>query len=233
MFFNPIFMIMAMVLIFVPQMIVKGTFSKFSKVKATKNLTGAQVAKSLLNDAGIYNINIEPIEGSLSDHYDPVQKVLRLSSEIYYGDSVAAYGVAAHEVGHAIQDNTGYLPMKIRAGILPAVNLGQTLGPILLMASIGLRFLANLGEFTTTIALIGIILYASVVLFHFVTLPVELNASSRAMRALATGGYLVDDERSGARKVLSAAALTYIAVALYALVELLYWIWVLFGRNRD
>ncbi|EKE04554.1 MAG: hypothetical protein ACD_20C00051G0020 [uncultured bacterium] len=236
MFFDPAYMLIAIVgmaLVFFPQMLVKGTFAKFSKVLAKKGLTGAQVAKSILTEAGVNDVSIEPTSGTLSDHYDPTKKVIRLSEEIYHGNSVAALGIAAHEVGHAIQDNRGYLPMKLRAGIFPAVQTGQMLGPILLMAGLGLRYFMGMGGFTDLIAIAGIALYGAVVVFHFVTLPVELNASHRAMQALAGGGYLAQNEIGGARKVLNAAALTYVAVALYALMELLYWIWVLFGRNRD
>jgi len=233
-FYNPLLIIISLLLTIVPQLIVKGTFQKFSKVKTVKGLTGAQVAENLLREAGINNVSVEPTSGTLSDHYDPSRKIIRLSEEIYYGSSVASLGVAAHETGHAIQDHLGYMPMKLRAGIFPIVQFGQFLGPILLMAGIGLRAVMNIGEFSTTVALLGIALYASVVLFHIITLPVELNASNRAIKALANGGYLVDNnEISGAKKVLNAAAMTYVAVALYALIELLYWIWVLFGRNRD
>ena len=236
MIFDPAYMLIAIVgmaLVFFPQMLVKGTFAKFSKVLAQKGLTGAQVAKSILTEAGVHDVSIESTSGTLSDHYDPTKKVIRLSEEIYHGNSVAALGIAAHEVGHAIQDNRGYLPMKLRAGLFPAVQTGQMLGPILLMAGLGLRYFMGMGGFTDLIALTGIALYGAVVVFHFVTLPVELNASHRAMQALAGGGYLAQNEVGGARKVLNAAALTYVAVALYALMELLYWIWVLFGRNRD
>ena len=236
MIFDPAYMLIAIVgmaLVFFPQMLVKGTFAKFSKVLAQKGLTGAQVAKSILTEAGVHDVSIESTSGTLSDHYDPTKKVIRLSEEIYHGNSVAALGIAAHEVGHAIQDNRGYLPMKLRAGLFPAVQTGQMLGPILLMAGLGLRYFMGMGGFTDLIAITGIALYGAVVVFHFVTLPVELNASHRAMQALAGGGYLAQNEVGGARKVLNAAALTYVAVALYALMELLYWIWVLFGRNRD
>jgi len=236
MFADPLYMIVAfagMALIFLPQLLIKSTFEKFSKVKASKNVTGAEVARAILAGAGITDVNVVSTPGELSDHYDPSQKIIRLSEKIYHGNSVAAYGVAAHEVGHAIQDYQGYLPMKLRTGILPAVQAGQMLGPILLMAGIGLRAFMGIGGFTDLIALLGIVLYGSVVLFHIVTLPVEFNASSRAIKALASGGYVTESEIGSSKKVLFAAALTYVAVALYALMELLYWIWVLFGRNRD
>ncbi len=236
-FYSPEYMFIAiigMVIIFLPQMLVKSTYSKFARVPVRNNLTGADVAKSILQNAGINDVSVEPVSGELTDHYDPTKKAVRLSENIFYGNSISSYGIAAHEVGHAIQDNRGYLPMKLRAGIFPAVQTGQMLGPILIMAGLGLRYFAGMGEFTTLIALAGIALYGSVVLFHIVTLPVEFNASFRAVRALADSGYLVDNsEVDGAKKVLAAAALTYVAAALYALIELLYWIWIFFGQRRD
>lgn len=235
-FMSPEYMlisIIGMVIIFIPQMIIKSTYKKFSKIKAVRNMTGADVAKSMLQNAGINNVEVMPIGGELSDHYDPTKKVVNLSEDIFYGNSISSLGIAAHEVGHAIQDNQGYLPMKIRAGIFPAVQAGQMLGPLLLMAGLGLRFGLGMGEFTTLIALMGICLYGAVVLFHIVTLPVEFNASFRAVKVLAGGGYLVDKkEVGGVEAVLTAAALTYVAAALYALIELLYWVWVFFGRNN-
>lgn len=234
-YFDPVYMIVAvigMILIFIPQMLVKNTYKKFAQVKVSNNLTGADVARSILSTSGLANVQVEPTQGELSDHYDPTKKTVRLSEDIYYGSSVSSFGIAAHEVGHAIQDYQGYMPMKIRAGLFPAVQTGQMLGPLLIMAGLGLRYLAGMGEFTTLIALLGIALYGSVVLFHIVTLPVEFDASMRAIKALANGGYLVENkEVDGAKNVLTAAALTYVATALYALIELLYWVWVFFGRR--
>lgn len=236
-FMSPEYMfisIIGMAIVFIPQMIIMSTYKKFANIKASTNLTGADIAKSILANAGINDVAVVPTEGELSDHYDPSKKTVNLSRDIYYGNSISSLGIAAHEVGHAIQDNKGYLPMKLRAGIFPAVQTGQMLGPILLMVGMGLRFGLGMGGFTTTIALAGICLYGAVVLFHMVTLPVEFNASFRAVRALADGGYLVDKEEiGGAKAVLTAAALTYVAAALYALIELLYWVWMFFGRNRD
>jgi len=236
-YMSPEYMLLSLIgmaLVFIPQMLVMGTYKKFAKVQAANNLTGADVAKNILKYAGINNVEVVPVQGQLSDHYDPSQKVVRLSEDIYYGKSISSYGIAAHEVGHAMQDFQGYLPMKLRAGIFPAVQAGQMLGPFLLMAGLGLRYVAGFGGFTDLIALTGIALYGAVVVFHIVTLPVEFNASFRAIKVLADGGYLVDNnEVNGAKAVLSAAALTYVATALYALMELLYWVWVFFGRNRD
>jgi len=238
MFMSPEYMlisIIGMALIFIPQMLVTSTYKKYAKVAASLNMTGADVARSILQNSGVNDVQVVPTEGELSDHYDPTQKVVKLSNDIYYGNSISSMGIAAHEVGHAIQDNHGYLPMKIRAGIFPVVNLGQGMGPILIMAGIGLGVLMGLGKFTFYIALAGLALYASSVLFHIVTLPVEFNASFRAIKALSNGGYLVDSkEINGAKAVLTAAALTYVAAALYSLIQLLYWASIVFSsRNRD
>ncbi len=225
--------IIGMALIFIPQMLVKKTYSKFAKVRTSSNMTGADVAKSMLASAGVIDVRVEPTSGTLSDHYDPQKKTVKLSEDIYYGNTVSSFGIAAHEAGHAIQDNQGYLPMKLRAGLFPAVQTGQMLGPILIMAGLGLRYFLGMGGFTSLIALVGIAFYGSVVLFHMATLPVEFDASFRAVKVLANGGYLVDSrEVGGVKKVLTAAALTYVAMALYALIELLYWVWVFFGRRN-
>lgn len=237
MFFSSGYMLIAIlgfVLVLVPQLLVKSAYSKFSNIDASSGMTGAQVAKSILSNKGINNVDVEPVQGTLSDHYDPTSKVVRLSEDIYYGKSIAAYGVAAHEVGHAIQDAENYMPMRARASIFPVVNFGQGVGPILIMASIGLRAFLNLGGLTDLIALLGILFYAAVVVFHIVTLPVEFNASFRALKALESGNYLDSKELNGSKNVLTAAALTYVAAALYAIIELIYWIWVLFNnRNND
>ncbi|MDD3149506.1 MAG: zinc metallopeptidase [Candidatus Gastranaerophilales bacterium] len=233
-FYDSFYMIIAilgMILVFIPQMLVKSTFAKFSKIQAANNMTGADVAREILKNNGITNVVVEPVQGELTDHYDPAQKVVRLSEPVYNGTSVAAQGIAAHEIGHVIQDFKGYLPMKLRAGIFPAAQAGQQIGPFLLMGGIFLRMFMGMGGFTDLIALTGIVFYAGAVLFHIVTLPVEFNASFRALKALSSGGYLETSEISGARSVLGAAAMTYVATALYSLMELIYWIWQFFGRR--
>lgn len=226
--------IVGIVLTGIPQLLVKSTYEKYAKVPVENNMTGMEVAKSILAQNGINNVDVVSTSGKLSDHYDPTQKVVRLSEEIYNGRSVSAFGIAAHEVGHAIQDNQGYLPMKMRAGLFPAVMTGQSLGPILIMVGILLRSFSG-SPFFEQIAILGLILYASVALFQIITLPVELDASRRAVMALADGGYLLEGEEvSGSKKVLTAAAFTYIAAALYSLLELAYWAWIVFGRSsRD
>lgn len=237
MFFDPVYIAIAvfgLVLTALPQLWVKNTYKHFTEVPAVGGISGADVAKKILAANDITDVSVEPVEGELSDHYDPRDKVVRLSSDIYYGKSVSSVSIAAHEVGHAIQDNKGYLPMKLRAGIFPVVNFGQTLGPWLIIIGMGLRSAQGFG-FGDQIALLGLLFYASVFAFQLVTLPVEINASQRAVKALASGGYLVEgEELSGSKKVLIAAAFTYIAAALYSLLELAYWAWRVFGsRERD
>lgn len=226
--------LIGMALIFIPQMLVMNTYKKFANIKSSTGLTGADTARAILQNNGITDVQVVPTEGELSDHYDPTQKVIRLSQDIYYGNSISALGIAAHESGHAIQDNKGYMPMRIRAGIFPAVIAGQNLGPILIMIGLGLGFLGSFGKFTFLIALTGLCLYGAVVLFQIVTLPIEFNASFRAVKALASGGFVADErELDGTKAVLTAAALTYLAAALYALIQLLYYAWLVFGRSRD
>ena len=236
MFFDSSYMMLALfglVLTGLPQLWVRNTYKKYTQVPVRIGVSGADVARKILADNNITDVSVESTPGELSDHYDPSSKVVRLSEKIYNGKSVSAAGIAAHEVGHAIQDNKGYFPMKIRAGLFPAVSFGQMLGPWLMIIGIMLRSSAHFG-FGDQIAILGLMFYASVFLFQVITLPVEINASQRALRALASGGYLAEDEILGGKKVLTAAACTYIAAALYSLLELAYWAWRVFGsRDRD
>ena len=188
---------------------VSSTFNKYSTVRSINGYTGAQVARILLNDAGLQEVEIQQVPGRLSDHYDPRAKVLRLSSDVYGSTSVASIGVAAHEVGHAIQDKESYSALVFRNAIVPVVNFSSSLSWILFFIGILLSY--------STLVTIGIILFSVVVLFQLVTLPVEFNASSRALKLLEARGILYDKEVEGARKVLSAAALTYVAVRLIAI----------------
>ncbi|MDU7965122.1 MAG: zinc metallopeptidase, partial [Clostridium perfringens] len=183
-----------------------------STVRSINGYTGAQVARILLNDAGLQEVEIQQVPGRLSDHYDPRAKVLRLSSDVYGSTSVASIGVAAHEVGHAIQDKESYSALVFRNAIVPVVNFSSSLSWILFF--IGILFSYS------TLVTIGIILFSVVVLFQLVTLPVEFNASSRALKILEARGILYDKEVDGARKVLSAAALTYVAATLMAVLQL-------------
>ncbi|HII4498443.1 TPA: zinc metallopeptidase [Clostridium perfringens] len=191
---------------------VSSTFNKYSTVRSINGYTGAQVARILLNDAGLQEVEIQQVPGRLSDHYDPRAKVLRLSSDVYGSTSIASIGVAAHEVGHAIQDKESYSALVFRNAIVPVVNFSSSLSWILFFIGILLSY--------STLVTIGIILFSVVVLFQLVTLPVEFNASSRALKLLEARGILYDKEVDGARKVLSAAALTYVAATLMAVLQL-------------
>lgn len=213
-FWDPtmILLIPAIILAIWAQMRVSSTYSKYSKVSSARGATGAETAKFLLEHNGLPDVKIEAVKGKLSDHYDPRSNTVRLSTDNYRGRSLSAIAVAAHEVGHAIQHGTGYIPLKIRHSILPATNLGSWAAfPLFIIG-----FLFN----TPLLMDIGIILFAGVVIFHFVTLPVEFNASHRALAQLSSNGMLVEDEMRGARKVLNAAALTYVAATAVALIHL-------------
>ncbi len=207
-----ILLLPALILSLYAQWKVKSTFHKMSQVRAGSGMTGAQVAKSLLQRNGISDVQVEAVAGSLTDHYDPRSKVLRLSEDVYASNSLAALGVAAHETGHAIQHHTSYAPLALRSSIVPVANLGSTLAFPLLIGGmfLGLPILID----------VGIILFSAAVVFTLITLPVEFNASRRAMAQLSSGGYLRNEEVNGARSVLSAAALTYVAAAATAVLQL-------------
>ncbi len=201
---------------------VQSTFKKMSQRRSASGMTGAQVAKSLLQRNGITDVQVANVAGNLTDHYDPVHKVLRLSESVYDSDSLAALGVAAHETGHAIQHHTRYSPLALRSTILPAANLGSMLAIPL--------FIIGMMMQSSMLIDAGIILFIGAVAFTLVTLPVEFNASKRAMAQLSAGGYLTSNEVSGAKSVLSAAALTYVAAAAMAVMQL---IRLLMIRNND
>lgn len=207
------------------QMKVKHTYKKFSKVANSTGMTGAETARKILDDNGLFHISIEEVRGKLTDHYDPRSKVVRLSSSIYHGDSIAGTAVAAHEVGHAVQDSENYAPLRFRHALVPVASLGSNAAFILIL--IGL--FAQL----TGLFLVGIIFFAAVVLFQLVTLPVEFNASNRAMDQVVSLGVIRNDEEREAKKVLNAAALTYVAAALVALLELARFILLFIGMNGD
>ena len=194
----------------------KSTFKKYSRVRNHSGMTGREAAERILNRAGIYDVRVEHIAGDLTDHYDPRSKVLHLSDATYNSTSVAALGVAAHECGHAIQHNTGYLPLQIRGALVPVVNLGSTIAwPLIL---IGLFFSSRSSILFLNL---GILAFSLAVLFQIVTLPVEFNASSRAVHILGGSGILYEDEVNATKKVLFAAALTYVAGALSSMLQLL------------
>ena len=205
---------------------VNGTFSRYSRVRSHSGMTGAQAARRILDQNGLYNVKIEHIHGKLTDHYDPRSKVLRLSDDTYNASSVAAVGVAAQECGHAVQDNEGYEPLRIRAKMAPAANFGSRFGlPIFVM---GLVFGAN-----EVLMQIGIWVFLLAVLFQVVTLPVEFDASRRALDMLDGYGILTQQEAEGSRKVLKAAALTYVAAAAAAILNLLRLILIARKNDRD
>ena len=211
------------------QLKIKSSFSKYSKVRTTSGMTGAEVARRMLDQNGLTNVRIEEVAGTLSDHYDPQAKVLRLSQGVYRSNSVAAAGVAAHECGHAIQDFEKYGPLKIRSLMVPSVKLGSWLGPILFM--VGLFFNSMTGD---NIAIAGLLLFSATALFAIVTLPVEFNATKRAKAWLSDSGIIYSGEMAGVNKVLDSAALTYVAGAAQALSTILYYAMILTGRSsRD
>lgn len=219
-----IFILPALILSIYAQFKVKSTFSRYSEVRSARGITGRDVADNLLRNNGINNVSVEAIRGSLTDNYDPSAHVLRLSETVYGNNSIAAIGVAAHEVGHAIQHQQGYKPMEIRQSIVPVTNFASTASfPILL---IGLIF-AN-----TNLIMVGILLFSAVVLFHLVTLPVEFNASNRAVAQLSQLGLIGGEEVPMVKKVLGAAALTYVAAALSSIANLLYYL-AIFGGSDD
>lgn len=220
-------LIIAVVLAGLAQAKVSSTYNKYSRVPNRRGLTGEQVAAQMLIQADIHDVRIERVAGHLTDHYDPRTKTLRLSSGVYDGRSVAALGIAAHETGHAIQHDTGYVFLVLRSTLVPLSNLGSTLAWPLIV--IGLLFGGSSSNMFITL---GILFYALAVLFTIVTLPVEFNASSRALHMLEDQYFLDADEIGGARKVLSAAAMTYVAAAAVAILQLLRLI-AMFGGRRD
>lgn len=214
-FFDPTFILLipALILAIWAQSKVHGTFQRYSTVYARRGLRAVDAAKAILDRFGLHDVAIERIAGNLTDHYDPKQKVLRLSQSVYDSPSIAAIGVAAHEVGHAIQDASSYAPLKIRNAIVPVASLGSGLAFPLFF--IGLLFRSPL------LMDVGILFFLGVLVFHLVTLPVEFDASNRALRLLSDSGVLMTDEVGAARSVLSAAALTYVAATVMAAAQLM------------
>lgn len=207
---------------------VNSTYKKYAKVRSARGMTGADAARELLNSRGIYDVRIEHVSGNLTDHYDPRNKVLRLSDSVYGSASVAAIGVAAHECGHAIQHAEGYAPLSLRTAMVPVVNFASTISwPLILIG-----FLLN-GNMSMILLEAGILLFSLAVLFQLVTLPVEFNASNRALALLEQNDILYQDELKSSQKVLSAAALTYVASAASALLQLLRLVILAGGRRRD
>ncbi|MBP3926773.1 MAG: zinc metallopeptidase [Clostridium sp.] len=205
---------------------VNSTYAKFSRVRSMTGMTGAEAARQLLNSQGIYDVQIRHVSGNLTDHYDPRTKIVNLSDAVYDSTSVAAIGVAAHECGHAMQDYEAYAPLKLRGAIVPVVNIGAQLSwPMILL---GLFF----GGLGSPLINVGILLFSLSVIFQLVTLPVEFNASSRAVRLLSSMGILRGEEVGYTKQVLGAAALTYVAAAAGSILQLLRLL-ILFGGRRD
>ena len=212
------------------QLRVKSAFSKYSKVGTRSGMSGAQAARAILNHFGLYDVTIEESKGFLSDHYDPRSKTLRLSPDVGHGASIAAVGVAAHEAGHALQHAKGYAPLQLRTAIVPAVQFGSWLGPLIFMGGFFLQAFTG-SAIGFQIAVAGLILFALTALFTIVTLPVEFDASARAKKELVAIGVLGQDEMVGVNRTLNAAALTYVAAAVAAIGQVIYYAFLLFGRR--
>lgn len=225
MFYDPTFIILipALLLAFWAQIMVQSNFSRYSQVRSRIGMTGAELARFILDSAGLYDVKIESIPGSLTDHYDPRAKVVRLSQATYGSDSIAALGVVAHEIGHAIQHANNYVPIVIRNAIAPIASFSSNLAWIF--------FIIGLVTGAIGLAQFGILLFLAVVLFSIITLPVEFDASRRAMKILERNLMMAKDELRGVRAVLSAAAMTYVAATLMAILQLVRMI--LIARSRD
>lgn len=227
MFFDPLWLVFAgpaLLLALYAQIKISGTYGKYSKIGNMRGLTGLAAARSLLQSQGLHEVKIEGIPGRLTDHYDPQTKTLRLSQGVYDSPSVAALGIVAHEVGHAVQDQSGYLPLRLRSGLVPLANLGSTLAFVLFT----LGFLFRWAGFFW----IGVLLFTAAVLFALVTLPVELNASRRARAMLSNTGLVSIQEMDATKAVLSGAALTYVAALLQAMGQLMYFLFYALGMGR-
>ena len=226
-YFDPtyILIIIAAIISLIAQWRVNSAFSKYSRVASMSGMTGAQAARMILQSNGINDVSVQRISGKLTDHYNPSTKVLNLSESVYGSTSVAAIGVAAHECGHAIQHARGYFPLSLRTALVPVTNIGSQLSWVFIIVGAILSF-------NQTLITIGIIMFSAAVLFQLVTLPVEFNASARALEQLESNGILYRDEVSQTRKVLSAAALTYVAAAATAILQLLRLIILFGGRGR-
>ena len=227
-YYDPTYMLIiisALISLFA-QFLVNSRFSKYSRVRSRSGMTGAQAAERILQSQGIYDVAIQRVSGKLTDHYDPRNKTLNLSDAVYASTSVAAVGVAAHECGHAIQHARGYAPLSFRSALVPVANRGSQLSWLFII--LGIFFGGS-----HTLIMIGILMFSAAVLFQLVTLPVEFNASGRALKLLSETGILQKDEVSDTRKVLSAAALTYVAAAATAVLQLLRLLRLFGGNDRD
>jgi Zn-dependent membrane protease YugP len=228
-FFDPMYLVFALpalLLAFYAQFKVQSAYRKYLQVRNQRGLTGIEAARYLLSANGLGHVSVEGSRGTLSDHYDPRSKTLHLSPQVARSESVAALGIVAHEVGHATQDARGYTPLRVRSGLVPVVNFGSWLGPILFFIGLLMGY--------TNLAWVGVIFFAGAAVFAVITLPVELNASRRALQMLTANGMVVSSsEAKGVKKVLDAAALTYVAALAQALSTLLYYVFLLTGFSRD
>ncbi len=227
-YFDPVYLMFALpalILGLYAQMKIRTSYSKYLRVANSRGITGLQAARYLLDSAGLYDVEIEGTPGELSDHYDPSSRKLRLSRGVANSPSVAALGIVAHEVGHAVQHAEGYGPLQVRSAIVPIVSIGTWLGPILFI----IGFLLQAYD----LAVLGVLAFAGAAVFSLITLPVELNASSRAMQMLTKAGLVTQQEYNGAKSVLSAAALTYVAAAAQSISTLLYYVFLLGGLRRN
>lgn len=225
-YFDPLYFVFALPALLLgmwAQFKVKGAFNKFSQVRTARGVTGAQVARYLLDSEGLQGVAVEETQGMLSDHYDPRSKVLRLSPQVFQGNSVAAAGIAAHEMGHALQDAQNYGFLGLRSAMVPSVQVGSWLGPLI--------FIGGMLMGSTTLSWAGILLFGATAAFALVTLPVEFDATRRAKQLLVDRGILVGEEMQGVNGVLDAAALTYVAAALQAISTLIYYAYLLLGRR--
>jgi len=233
-YFDPMYFIIvgpAILLGIFAQARVKSAYAQGSKHQARSGLSGAETAQRILNVYGVANVGIEPVKSFLGDHYDPKHKMLRLSPDVYHGRSLAALGIAAHEVGHAIQDAQHYAPLALRNGLVPMASVGSQMSMVLIFA--GLIMSMFLGTaIGTTVAIVGLGMFSLVVLFQLVNLPVEFNASSRARAILLEQGMVTPQENVIVGKVLNAAAMTYVAATITALTTLLYYAYIIFGRRH-
>lgn len=216
--------LISLIIIFIAQGLVKSRYSKYSKIANMRGVTGADAARTVLEANGVYGVNIEEVSGTLTDHYDPRSNTIRLSSDVYHAKSIAAVGIAAHEAGHAVQYAKHYVPVKVRAAIIPLARFGPMFGVILIAIGLMLN--------SMNLALAGVLLYGAVFVFQFVTLPVEFNASRRALVAIKETNLLYGEEYDGAKKTLTAAALTYVAAMFQSLLTLLYYVFRIFGNRR-
>lgn len=218
------FMLPAFILMLVVQLYVSSAYNRWSKVQTRSRMTGAEAAQRLINRGALYGVRVEGVRGRMTDHYDPRSKVLRLSEGVYSGSSVAALAIAAHELGHAVQDKEEYFPLRLRAALVPAVNIGSYLGWILIIIGLLLQ--------VTGVALVGVAVFALGALFALATIPVELNASARAKKLLTDSGLIVgQEEMKGVNQVLNAAAMTYVAALITAVLQLLYWLTLVLGMG--